>query len=211
MAERLAKKGVETKIIANQITDYVIDRQRGVERKTIADFLASIADRRIFEQALTLRRYFYRPVILLEGGGLYTHNVRMKRETIRGVLVWLATTVRVPVVRTYGKEDTADFLAMLAEQSVGRLCSIERCARQKPKKSCSEKEEVMRVLCSIGGIGRVAAKELLTALGSLGTVATASTNTLARVPRIGIKTASRIERVFRAEWEKEGVGTTGKK
>ncbi len=197
MVERLAKKGIETKVIANQITDYVIDRTRGVERKTVSDFIGSIADGRIFEQANTLRQYFYRPMILLEGGGLYTQKHTARREVIRGTLLWLATNVRVPVVRTYSLEDTAEFLSLLSRQSTAPCWRVEKYARIQPKRNISVQEEQIRMLCAIRGIGRAMAKNILLQFGSIEKIVAGSPKDFAPVHGIGKKRAGHILEVLR--------------
>src|SRR6056297_3478090 len=68
----LKNKGVNPVVVNGQITDYILDSQCGIERKTVNDFLTSIIDKRIFNQALILKNNFRKPLILLEGGGLYT-------------------------------------------------------------------------------------------------------------------------------------------
>ena len=72
LPDLLRQQGVEVEVVGNQLTDYVIGSDCGVERKTMIDFYASIVDGRIFRQARDLISNFRYPLVILEGGKIYS-------------------------------------------------------------------------------------------------------------------------------------------
>ena len=69
------------------VGDYVVNGRVFVERKTAADFLESIADRRIFKQAARLRHGNRWSVLIVEGGSL------PGGASVRGVLCSLGRII----------------------------------------------------------------------------------------------------------------------
>ena len=69
--EFLIKLGVGFECV-NMAADYAISKDFLVERKTIADFITSVADGRLFRQVSCLAASCKNPLIILEGGGLYS-------------------------------------------------------------------------------------------------------------------------------------------
>jgi len=101
-------------MISNQLTDYVIDSDCGIERKTINDFIISIKNKRVFNQINNLVVNFKHPLIILEGGGIYL-NRGLNPNMIRGVILWMSINKRLPIIRTRNKKDTVSMLYLLAK------------------------------------------------------------------------------------------------
>ncbi len=59
--------GAEVKVDTLQVGDYVVSPRCAIERKTRADFEASIVDGRLFSQAKNLCASYERPVLIVEG------------------------------------------------------------------------------------------------------------------------------------------------
>ncbi|MEF8908436.1 MAG: ERCC4 domain-containing protein, partial [Haloarculaceae archaeon] len=103
------REGVETRLETLAVGDYVLSDRVVVERKTVADFLDTLTggDRSLFEQVGDAARHYERPVVVIEGEGLYgERNVHPK--AIHGALASLAVDFGASVLRTAGEDETAD-------------------------------------------------------------------------------------------------------
>lgn len=190
----LRQKGVETRMVNSQDADYIIDRQCGIERKTIDDFFASIIDKRIFNQVKILKQNFYRPLVILEGGELYLRKTNMRHNVIRGVKLWISVSQKVPIIRTYNEQDTAEFIFLLANKRQNKNQKYFSANFKKRPRTFFEQQIVL--LESINGIGRHLAGELLGKFGSVVDIFSASHEDLSQVAGVGAKKAEYIKRVL---------------
>ena len=175
------------------VGDYCIDRGIVVERKTHADFAVSLVDGRLFPQAARLARCPHRPVILLEG----PRPARMPDvhpHALKGAMVSLAVTWRLPVLCARDPEDSLRILRFLADQlgnsDDGGLKRYDR----KPKRLASRK---LYILQGLPGVGPALAHRLLLEFGCVERVLTADEQALMRVRGVGREKAARIRQVMR--------------
>jgi Fanconi anemia group M protein len=193
------REGVETRLETLAVGDYVVSDRVAVERKTVADFLDTLTggDRSLFEQVGDLARHYARPVVVLEGEGLYEER-NVHPDAIRGALASLSVDFGVSVLRTEGEADTADLLAVLAgrEQTTrDRAVSVHG---EKSAKTLGEQQEY--VVGAIADIGPVTARSLLEHFGSVEAVMTASEEELRAVSGVGEVTADRIRTVVGSDY-----------
>jgi ERCC4-type nuclease len=158
-----------------------------VERKTVADFAASIADGRLFRQATALSRRVSRPLLIVEGEDsidVAAHNPR----ALRGLLLSLAAGCRLPLLRTASIEETAEMIAQLAAQESRRAARMRRhdaTSRAAPKVS-------LDVLGAIPGVGDRRTRQLVDRFGSMRAVFAATQEDLEATPGIGAGIAKSI-------------------
>jgi len=170
------------------IGDYSIDGGVVVERKTHADFAASIVDGRLFPQAAALACGPHRAIMLLEGPkppkmpGVHPH-------ALKGAIVSLAVMWRLPVIHASDPQDSLRILQFLAHQSLGTPPGILRRYDRKPKRLSSRK---LYLLQGLPGVGPSLANRLLLQFGSVERIITADEGMLVQVPGIGSKKAKRI-------------------
>jgi ERCC4-type nuclease len=168
--------------------DYLIDDTILVERKTKADFVASLIDGRLFPQVARLAQSRYRSVMLIEGpvraGAPDVHP-----HSVEGALVSIAAMWRLPVLHSTDPGESCRLLQFLANQgSESRERVLPRYDR-KPKRLATRR---LFVLQGLPGIGPELARRLLSALGSVARVMTADAATLEEVRGVGPKKAARI-------------------
>jgi len=187
----LKAKGAESVVVNDQITDYIIGSDYGIERKTVADLVASIIDQRIFRQAGELKKNFRNPLILLEGGGLYTHNPNVRPNVIRGALLWLSTVVQVPVMRTYAVGDSAECLCLLATKGQKKELRLRPTLRpgRKPQNAVVQQAAM---LAAIPGVGRCLAERLAGEFSSIKDILEGGADKLTEVPGVGKRKAESI-------------------
>ncbi|WP_299334578.1 DEAD/DEAH box helicase [Haloplanus sp.] len=193
------REGIETRLETLAVGDYVVSDRVAVERKSVADFLDTLTggDRSLFEQVGDLTRHYARPVVVLEGDGLYEER-NVHPDAIRGALASLSVDFGVSVLRTDGEADTADLLAVIAgrEQTTkDRAVSVHG---EKSSKTLAEQQEY--VVGAIADIGPVTARSLLEQFGTVEAVMTAREADLMEVDGVGEVTAERIRNVVGSDY-----------
>jgi DNA excision repair protein ERCC-4 len=182
--------------------DYHIYPDTVVERKTTRDFCLSIIDGRLFNQAFRLAQLDENPLIIIEGEHFLDHDIDIKLSAVRGALISLAQTYRIPVLRTHDETDTAWHLAQLYMQRerIGKNRGV--LTGHKPQRLDTKKQ---RLLCTLPGIGTKMAKTLLEEFDSVSNVINASRDELLKVPGMGDKTIDRMQQVVREQPETYGI------
>jgi Fanconi anemia group M protein len=193
------RDGIETRLETLAVGDYVVSDRVAVERKTVSDFLDTLTggDRSLFEQVGDLSRHYARPVVLIEGAGLYEER-NVHPDAIRGALASLTVDFGVSVLRTDGADETADLLAVLARREQTTRDRAVSVHGEKSAKTLAEQQEY--VVGAIADIGPVTARSLLEHLGSVEAVMTAREADLLEVDGVGEVTAERIRTVVGSDY-----------
>ena len=194
------REGVETRLETLAVGDYVLSDRVVVERKSVSDFLDTLVggDRSMFEQVGDMVRHYARPVVVLEGEGLYSER-DVHPNAIRGALASLAVDFDASVLRTADEDGTAEMLATVArrEQSVAdREVSVHG---EKQSRTLDEQQEY--VVASIADVGPVTARALLSHFGTVEAVMTAREDDLLEVDGVGEVTAARVREVVGSEYD----------
>jgi Fanconi anemia group M protein len=199
LIQRVQSLGVEVEIRQLPVADFIISQHIGIERKTVPDFLQSLIDGRLLNQARDLSENFERPILVLEGGGLYA--VRdIHPNAVRGALAALAADLGISVVPTEDEDDTAHFLAVLAR----RARQPPREPPLRPKRLDLPLPLLQRFI--VEGLPRVStvlADRLLRHFGSVEAVMRAPERRLMEVVGIGKKRAREIRAVLTAPYRPE--------
>jgi DNA excision repair protein ERCC-4 len=178
----------EVRLARLRVGDYLINDEVLIERKTIADFAASLVDGRLFPQASRLARDGHRTLVLIEG----PHAPSMPDvhpHAVQGALVSLAAMWRLPVLHTVDADDSLRVMRFLAAQvRTGREHVVCRYGR-KPKRLATRR---LFLLQGLPGVGPALASRLLKQLGSVRSVVTADIDRLQQVRGVGPKKATRI-------------------
>ncbi|WP_458185932.1 DEAD/DEAH box helicase [Haladaptatus sp. NG-WS-4] len=195
-----ARDDVDVRLETLAVGDYVLSDRVVVERKSVSDFLDTLVggDRSVFEQVGDMNRHYARPVVVIEGEGLYEQR-NVHPNAIRGAVASLAVDFGASVLRTEDEKDTADLLEVLAtrEQEVSkRKVSVHG---DKHSKTLSEQQEY--VVASIADIGPVTARSLLERFESVQAVMTAPKDDLMETQGVGEVTADRIREVVASEYD----------
>jgi len=206
IAKDLSKRdGVRTRLETLAVGDYVLSDRVAVERKSVADFLDTLlgSDRSLFEQIGDLSRAYARPILILEGGGLYEER-NVHPDAIRGALASLAVDFDVSVLQTADEAETGELLRTIASREQSERDRTVSVHGEKSAKTLSEQQEY--VVSAIADIGPVTAQSLLGAFGTVEEVMTAREEDLLDVDGVGEVTASRIREVVGSGYESAESG-----
>jgi ERCC4-related helicase len=176
--------------------DYAIGDRILIERKTTRDFVDTLINRDLLGQLKAMAEAVPRPVLIIEGGDLYTQR-DIHPNAIRGVLAALTVDMGISLIYTTDEQDTAQLLFVLAKREEG-----ERGERKlHPHKSHrSLKEEQEYIISAFPEIGMKNARLLLTHFGSVQGIVNASLEELVAVRGIGEKTAGKIFELCRGRY-----------
>ncbi len=142
------------------VCDYVVSDRVGVERKNASDFLGSMKDGRLFNQARDMAEIYERPILILEGH-ISRALVRsaMKPSSVYGALSSLVLDYGLNIIPTESPDSTGILLFRLAyreqakEERTIQLRSINR--------TLPLHQQQVYLLSGLPQIGTTLAQELL--------------------------------------------------
>jgi len=171
--------------------DYIVGGTIGIERKTTADFAASLANGRLFQQVAALKAVFRKPLLLIEGDRASIDGIRP--QAVQGALTSISVRWFVPILWSQDTEETAYMLFLIARQNVDLR---QRWQPVSIKKPTTKRELQHRMLKTIPHVGQHRAALLLDRFGSLERLMTADENELRQIKGIGKKRAILIQQLL---------------
>ena len=160
IVNNLRMAGCEVEVRKLPICDYVVSDRCGIERKNARDFISSMKDLRLFNQAREISACYEKPILALEG-----HLQRalkrsmMKPSSVYGALSSLALDFNFSIIPTEDAEHTAILIHRLAyrEQTEdNRRIQLRAVRREMPPH-----QQQMFLLSGLPKIGPTLAEELL--------------------------------------------------
>jgi len=179
------------------VGDYVVSDDMAIERKTAPDFMKSLFDGRLFDQAKRLSESYLTPIMIIEGD--LARTSRKFRTQVRAALISLALDYGIKPIYTQDPRETAETLAYLARKVFYSRGGQRILVHKKPKLS-SVPEWQVYIVQSLPNIGPKLAVRLLEMFGSVERIFTASISELSRVPGIGEKRALYIRKILQSKW-----------
>lgn len=161
IAQLLIEEGANVTLRQLDVGDFLISDRMCVERKTSADFEASIIDGRLFEQASRLEEYDF-PIIIIEGE---MKAGRISQSAFLGAIMALIVDFGMHVINTKDNRDSAHVIFLLAKREQHKDKRPIRFIEK--KKALTFKHQQLRVLQAFPQIGPTLAKKLLDRFHSL--------------------------------------------
>ncbi len=189
----LKELGAELEICQLKVGDFILSDRVGVERKSVGDFLQSIVDKRLMEQAKLMCETFERPVLIIEGKSLYSRRA-IHPNAIRGTLAALAVDIGIPMIPTVDEKETALILFAIARRE--QMSENREVAIRGESKKLSLPECQRFIVEGLPGVSAVLAKRLLEHFGTAEKVMSVSEKDLQQVHGIGKEKAKEIRRVL---------------
>ena len=196
VVEVLSDLGAAISISRLEQGDYAIGDRILVERKTARDFVDTLVERDLMGQLRRLSESCLRPVLIIEGGDLYTQR-DIHPNAIRGALAAIAVDLGVSILFSRDEADTAGILFVLARRAEDGP-GERKVPLQKSYQSLREQQEL--VVASFPDIGARYARLLLEHFGSVKALVNAEKEELMKVPGIGEKKAEKIYELSRRDY-----------
>ncbi len=181
VVEILSNSGAALQLGRLPSGDYAIGDRIIIERKTARDFVDTLVERDLLGQLRVLAGSAPRPVLIIEGGDLYTMR-DIHPNAIRGTLAAIAVDLGISILFTKDEEDTAQMILVLTRREEGG--DRERSLPAK-RVGHSPREQQELVVASFPDIGLKNARFLLDHFGSIRAVVNASEEELLEVRGIG--------------------------
>lgn len=205
LAASIARQLGRAPVVARlELGDIAIGEAFLIERKTAADFVASLLDRRLDSQLDRLARLKEtRPIVIVEGpfnqlvlGGMDPSEVRQAMLSIQ--IDW-----RIPMVRSHDFDHTVQWVVELArrvDRQAGAKMNFEPPTETiKPASASGKKPKAMgtdavqlAALQKVPGLGKNKAAMLMERFGSISALKAASVEEIETVPGIGRELAERV-------------------
>lgn len=184
-----------------EIGDYLISSSTIIERKTSRDFVSSILDKRLFEQAGNLKEY-NTPVILIEGKDFSDGN-NVHPNAIKGALSSLILRYKIPILWMKNSLESGEMIYWLAkreQEEGGKEISIRS---KKSKMNLKEKQQFL--VSGLPGINTKLSKRLLKYFKTPEKIFSCSEEKLKEVEGIGEILSKRIKKILTEKYsEKRG-------
>jgi len=190
----LEKLGVKVNIVKLDVCDFVYNNI-GIERKTFFDFISSILDGRIFEQAKKMIETYEKRIIIVEGSG---DVERINENYYLSVLSYLVLN-NISIVFTKGKMETAKLIYWILKKEKS---GDKNYSSYKIKKKNEDLVEVQkRILSSFPGISTVLSDRIIKKFKSIKNFVLASEKDLMKVEGIGEKLSKKIKKIVEFEYK----------
>ncbi|MBF0216744.1 MAG: hypothetical protein HQL30_07115 [Candidatus Omnitrophica bacterium] len=162
----------------------------------------SIIDGRLFRQALGLKKYYERPLVLIEGDPLFQDiSNSMHPNAIKGALVSISVKWKIPVIFSKDPEETATFLSLISAQNEYLAGEVRKRHGKKTKKPGKRPLYFLTGLSYVSYVGEKTGLKLLNHFGSIEKVVNAPSRKLMGVPGVGNKKVEMIKEVLLKEHE----------
>ncbi len=198
VARELLEFGIISKPKMLDVGDYVLSDRVVIERKTTEDFLQSIVDKRLMEQAVRLKQSYQRPIMILEGEGLYSKR-SIHPNAIRGAIASIAVDFGMPILFSQDEKETASFInAILKREREERRGEVQIRGE---KKALTLNEQQEYLIAGLPNVNITLAKRLLREFKTVKSVFNATSEELEKVQGIGRKKAEEIRKVLTVEYK----------
>jgi len=197
--EALRSLGATVYIRRLELGDYIISEDFAIERKSVNDFISSIIDRRLFEQAMALLKAFPRVTFIIEGN--MQRALAWREVTIRHVLGALSSLLLMGVstVFTSNTEETAYLIYNMAKKLQVKEKKKVRVSPTKIRMAKGGKTlrgAQVNLIASLPGISYELAERILEYFGSPKRFFNAHPSELRKVRGLGDKRVKNIVRIL---------------
>lgn len=210
LIEELKKLGLTVAVNKLEVGDYFIpygNAPKGllIERKTAEDFINSIIDYRLWNQAESLSRISGESgidSILLIEGDIWNvmENRKISEIAVLRAIDEISLTFRIPVLYTRDSKMTALWMAAKIK-SFRKKTERGKFLPYTRKKAPSDSERVLNSLAILAGYET--ARKLLRTFGSLKNVTSLSIEQLKNIEGIGETRAKKLFRLFNLKFTEE--------
>lgn len=197
--KELVDMGVKINLLRTDVGDYIISGRCAIEHKTVPDFVDSIIDGRLLQQAKELKQSYERPLIIVEGTEDIYSQRKIHPNAIRGMLAAISIGYGVPILQTKTMKETASLIAVMAKREQDETSKDFNLHGDRKPMTIKEQQEY--IVSAFPGVGAALAKPLLREFKSIKNIVNSSEEDLKKVEKIGEKKAKEIQRVLGEEYK----------
>ncbi len=193
----LKEKNVNLQLDSLTIGDFLVSSDTVIEFKTSEDFVNSIIDKRIFDQAKKLSVYKNKIILLLKDQDIFSVR-QIHHNALLGVFSTLITDFNISIITLDSIQDVALFLISMAK----RLQSDNKSAfTMHSTKPLTLKKQQEFIVSSFPGIGNTLNKPLLSHFKTIKNIVNADEKELQKVELIGRIKAMKLHSLFNTVYD----------
>lgn len=198
--EELSKLDVRVYFSRLPVADYVLNPEIGVERKSVADLVASVYDSRLFNQAAKLAASYAKPYLLVEGDSKEVEGLARNLRSYYGAISNVTLAYGLRVIYTANQRETAIAISELLAHARARPPS--RPPGELPPRGKSVPQQQLYMVASLPGVGRRLAERLLLKYGTPRRVMELTQGEMSMTRGIGWKRAERIRELLDSKYSR---------
>lgn len=197
----LISQHIEIELKRLEVADYIVGNVN-IERKTIADFISSMINKRLLRQLQDLQQCPNR-LIIIEGINEHEfyndkNEIGINANAIRGMILSIIFDFATPIIFTKDYADTAKFLIVLAKRFDKKKQDISLNVKKRAR-SISEQQQF--ILEGFPGIGPVTAKQLLKKFKTIKNVINAPLEELEKTSKLNSKKAKIFKEIINKSYK----------
>ena len=192
VCDSLEALGAEIEMRQLEMGDYLLSDRLVVERKTRADFEASIVDGRLFSQVSSLCAALPRVVVIVEGDA--PEEGRLSRAALLGAYSALISDFGCVLFFTRSPSATAEMLYALAHHE--QLAKTRAAPVYAKRKARGLSDQQRAVVEALPNVGPTLAEALLKYFDTVENVMSAPESELRQVEKIGGKKAAELRKLL---------------
>jgi ERCC4-related helicase len=200
--EELHELGATIKLKNLEVGDFILSDDVAAEKKEVKDFVASLLDRRLFNQAIEMKRNFDKPLFIIEGNLDELYESRnVDPNAIRSAMISLLIDYGIPILFSTNSTETAKYLFQIAKREqvdLKKSVSLRGSRRNWPIK-----KQQQFLIEGLPLVGENLAIALLKKFKTPQAIANASLEELQEVEKLGPKKAEQIKMIFEEEFKSE--------
>jgi len=196
IAKKFSREDIKVVKKRVEVGDFILSEDTAVERKSVADFVDSIIDNRLFDQLQDLNDYL-KPVLLIEGKNIYSQR-NIDEKAVRGAISSVALDYGIPIIWTKDEEDTSRILMQIAEKE-----QVENDKEVQVRGNASGttlKKQKEFIVAGLPGVNTKIARRLLEKFGDVKSIFSATEERLQEVKGLGEKKASSIKSILEEDY-----------
>lgn len=197
--KKLKELGCEVEIKALKVADFILSENVAVELKTESDFLDSIIDKRLLNQAIFLKNNYQKPLLIVQGCEEIYSMRNIHENAIRGIITSLMLDFKVPILFTKNANETAATLNLIAkrEQNENKNGFTIRGER----KPIEDKMLQEYIITSLPGVGQKIARNMLKEFKSVINIMNTDVKELQKIEKVGKVKAQKIKDILNKEYK----------
>jgi ERCC4-related helicase len=200
LVDELHELGATIKLKNLEVSDFILSDDVAVEKKEVNDFVSSLLDGRLFNQAIEMKRNFDKPLYIIEGklDELYLSR-NVDSNAIRSAMISLLIDYGIPILFSINSTETAKYIYHIAKREqidLKKSISLRGSRRNWP----TEKQQQF-LIEGLPLVGENLAVALLKKFKTPQAIANASLEELQEVDKLGPKKAEQIKTIFEEEFK----------
>lgn len=200
IVRELIEQGCKIDLKKLDVGDYLLSSRVALEYKRIPDFVDSIIDGRLLQQIKSLKEYYLRPLIIVEGNEDIYAIRKIDPKAIQGMMTAITVSYGIPVIFTRNSRETSSYIYTIIRREQDEGFKDYSMHSSKP---LTMKEQQEYIVSALPGIGPKLAQPLLSKFGSIENLLNSSLEDLMSIDLIGKKKAQDIINIVKNRYEEE--------